>query len=410
MPTTDNTDALARQHLIDPEICIRCNTCEDTCPVDAITHDSRNYVVRFDLCNGCNDCISPCPTGAIDNWRQVRISRAWSVEDQFGWDALPAEQAFSADEMGSPIPSDVLRIADEATAGQGGPAVAPWSAAQPYTGLYTAQAPATATVAGNFALTHADAGSDIRHIVLDFGTLAFPVLEGQSIGIVPPGADAGGRPHHVRLYSVASARDGERPGYSNLALTVKRVVEDNDGNPRHGVASNYLCNLNKGDKVQVTGPYGATYLMPNHPGTRLMMICTGTGAAPMRAMTERRRRLLPHKEGGEILLFFGARTRGELPYWGSLLKLPPELIDVQLAFSREPNQHKEYVQDRMRAHAEKVGQWLRDEQTYIYICGHKRMEDGVNQALADICRQNGLDWALLARQMRESGRFHVETY
>ena len=27
------------QHLIDPEICIRCNTCEETCPVDAITHD-----------------------------------------------------------------------------------------------------------------------------------------------------------------------------------------------------------------------------------------------------------------------------------------------------------------------------------------------------------------------------------
>ena len=32
----------AVQHLIDPEICIRCNTCEATCPVKAITHDSRN--------------------------------------------------------------------------------------------------------------------------------------------------------------------------------------------------------------------------------------------------------------------------------------------------------------------------------------------------------------------------------
>jgi benzoyl-CoA 2,3-epoxidase subunit A len=410
MPTTEHGDALARQHLIDPEICIRCNTCEDTCPIDAITHDSRNYVVKFDVCNGCNDCISPCPTGAIDNWRQVKISRAWSVEDQFGWDALPAEQVLSADEMGNPIPSDVMRIAGEAAAGQGGPAAAPGSAAQPYIGLYTAQTPAIATVAGNFPLTQADAGSDIRHIVLDFGTLAFPVLEGQSIGIIPPGTDADGRPHHVRLYSVASPRDGERPGHNNLALTVKRVVEDNDGNPQHGVASNYVCDLNKGDKVQVTGPYGATYLMPNHPGTRLIMICTGTGAAPMRAMTERRRRRLPLKEGGEILLFFGARTRGELPYWGNLLKLPKELIDVQLAFSREPNQPKEYVQDRIRAQAEKVGQWLRDEQTYIYICGHKRMENGVNEALADICRQSGLDWTLLARQLRESGRFHAETY
>ena len=40
--------AVIKQHLIDPEICIRCNTCEATCPVGAITHDDRNYVVNAD--------------------------------------------------------------------------------------------------------------------------------------------------------------------------------------------------------------------------------------------------------------------------------------------------------------------------------------------------------------------------
>ena len=39
------------QHVIDPEICIRCNTCEAICPVGAITHDSMNYVVKADVCN-----------------------------------------------------------------------------------------------------------------------------------------------------------------------------------------------------------------------------------------------------------------------------------------------------------------------------------------------------------------------
>jgi benzoyl-CoA 2,3-dioxygenase component A len=61
METATIDIGVIRQHLIDPEICIRCNTCEATCPVNAITHDDRNYVVRADVCNGCMACISPCP-------------------------------------------------------------------------------------------------------------------------------------------------------------------------------------------------------------------------------------------------------------------------------------------------------------------------------------------------------------
>ena len=75
---------------------------------------------------------------------------------------------------------------------------------------------------GNFRLTDPDADNDVRHIILDFGDTSFPVLEGQSIGIVPPGTDANGKPHVIRLYSVASPRDGEKPKTNNLALTVKR--------------------------------------------------------------------------------------------------------------------------------------------------------------------------------------------
>ena len=86
-----------KQHLIDPEICIRCNTCESICPVGAITHDARNYVVDAEKCNWCNDCISPCPTGSIDNYRTMPRVRAYSLTEQLGWDSLPAE--LSADEL-----------------------------------------------------------------------------------------------------------------------------------------------------------------------------------------------------------------------------------------------------------------------------------------------------------------------
>src|SRR5512147_3021635 len=89
--------AVIRQHLIDPEICIRCNTCEATCPVQAITHDARNYVVDAAKCNLCMACVPPCPTGSIDNWRTMPLVRAYSVAEQLTWDSLPAE--LTADEM-----------------------------------------------------------------------------------------------------------------------------------------------------------------------------------------------------------------------------------------------------------------------------------------------------------------------
>ena len=68
-------------------------------------------------------------------------------------------------------------------------------------------------------ITAPSAESDIRHIVLGFGETIFPVLEGQSIGIIPPGNRPDGKPHDMRLYSVASARDGEKRNANNVGLT-----------------------------------------------------------------------------------------------------------------------------------------------------------------------------------------------
>jgi benzoyl-CoA 2,3-dioxygenase component A len=398
-----------RQHLIDPEVCIRCNTCEDSCPVGAVTHNSDNYVVDVEKCEFCHACISPCPTGAIDNWRDVEKAWAYSLEDQFGWDELPEQAEIEVGEA-APLPEEVNAMTITATSGQGGPAVPPWSAAHPYTNLYTNNKPAVATVSGNFRLTGDGDSSDIHHVVLDFGNTAFPVLEGQTIGVLPPGTDADGKPHHVRLYSVASPRDGERPHYNNLALTVKRVTSDHDGNPITGVGSNYVCDLQRGDKVQVVGPYGTTYLMPNHPGSNILMICTGTGSAPMRAITEQRRRHRNPETDGKLMLFFGARSPAELPYCGPLMKMPKEFIDVNLAYSRVEGQPKQYVQDLIRARGADVAKLLRDENTYVYICGLKGMEQGVDEAFAQLCKDESIDWAELLPLLRASGRYHVETY
>lgn len=399
---------LLHQHLIDPEICIRCNTCESTCPIGAITHDDRNYVVDPDKCNLCMACVPPCPTGSIDNWRDVPREQAYSVQDQLGWEELP-EASSAVPDADAPTPA-----APAASSSGPGSVQAPWSAASPHTQLYgpgAAKPSVRAKVTGNLRVTDVGSDYDTHHVVLDFGDLHFPVLEGQSLGIVPPGTDANGRAHFPRQYSIASPRDGERAGYNNLSLTVKRVLQDHSGQPVRGVASNYVCDLQVGDEVEVVGPYGQSFLMPNHPGSHVVMICTGTGSAPMRAMTEYRRRLRAAGQdvGGKLLLFFGARTQAELPYFGPLQKLPGDFIQSHFAYSREPNQPKRYVQDLMREQAAALAPLLSDPDTFFYVCGLKAMEHGVLEALQDIARGAGLDWGQLGAQLAQ-GRLHLETY
>ncbi len=395
--------ALKKQHVIDPEVCIRCNTCEATCPVGAVTHDDTNYVVDAEKCNFCMDCIAPCPTGSIDNWRVVSAAKAYTLAEQLGWSELPKQEELgeAAPDAEQALETDVDAILEKAHAGAGGKVVAPASASKPTINLYRRVKPAIATVQGNFRITAASTESDVRHIVLSFGDTVFPVLEGQSIGIVPPGTQANGRPHDIRLYSIASARDGEKRNANNVGLTIKRV----DG----GVGSNNMCDLKVGDKVELTGPFGATFLMPNDANANILMICTGTGSAPFRAFTERRRRAMQNA-AGRLVMFFGARTPEELPYFGPLQKVPPSLLEKHLVFSRVVGAEKEYVQDRLRKEAASLGKLLASEATHIYICGLKGMEAGVEEAFADIARKHGLDWAAIKPVMRQGGRYHVETY
>jgi benzoyl-CoA 2,3-dioxygenase component A len=178
--------------------------------------------------------------------------------------------------------------------------------------------------------------------------------------------------------------------------------------------------------------------MPNHPRSNLVMICTGTGSAPMRAMTEWRRRLRraaagPSQggaaptgggagaagawghgsskfEGGKLMLFFGARTKEELPYFGPLQSLPKDFIDTHFAFSRAPGQPKTYVQDLLRQRAADLAPLLADANTFFYVCGLKAMEEGVVLALRDVAQQAGLDWDTVGAALKREGRLHLETY
>jgi ferredoxin--NADP+ reductase len=280
--------------------------------------------------------------------------------------------------------------------------------------LYRVASPGTAHVASNVRLTLPD-DDDVRHVVLDLSGLEYPYLEGQSLGVLTPGLDDRGRPHKLRLYSIASTRLGDDGRGKSASLCVKRVVyiDAVTGVERHGVASNYLCDLEPGDSVAVTGPVGKAFLLPHDPSSNLILVATGTGIAPFRAFLRRIYLELPEWTGA-VRMFFGVRTAAECLYreeLESFLDRPD--FRLTYAFSREqarPDGGRMYVQHRM---AEQIGElWhlLEHENTYLYICGLKGMEDGIEAVLRGRAETEGHPWSEYRTLLLKSGRLLVETY
>ena len=158
--------APVKQHLIDPEICIRCYTCEMTCPIEAITHNDDNVVVDFEKCNFCMDCIPVCPTGSIDEWRVV--TTPYTLDEQFEWMELPEQEAFEpgASEAATgleAIDDEVAKLLAEAHVGAGGKATAPASASKPAINLYTLAKPAELTTAVTKTINEVNSQPSINH-------------------------------------------------------------------------------------------------------------------------------------------------------------------------------------------------------------------------------------------------------
>jgi ferredoxin--NADP+ reductase len=281
--------------------------------------------------------------------------------------------------------------------------------------LYRPNAPWRSRLLANERLTPEGHPSDVRHLVFDLEGGSMRYLEGQSVGILPPGTDEAGKPHKLRLYSVASARRGDRGDHQTVSLCVKRVVytDPETGREVRGVASNYLCDLQPGAEVDMTGPVGRTFLLPEDPTASLLMVATGTGIAPFRAFLAEVFRP-DHPFRGHASLFFGTPTSAEILY-RSEFEAHQDRPDFHLtyAISREQQDaegRRMYVQHRLREQAERIAELVARPNTVVYMCGLKGMETGVEEAIAEVATRRGHDWAALRESYKQTKRWHVETY
>ncbi|MBM4343175.1 MAG: ferredoxin--NADP(+) reductase [Deltaproteobacteria bacterium] len=280
---------------------------------------------------------------------------------------------------------------------------------------YRPSAPLRVTLQSIERLTAPDSPNDVRHLVLRWQPGEFNWHEGQSVGIVPPGVNAKGRPHPVRLFSIASASDGENGDGTTLALTIKRFfwTIPETGEVLPGLCSNYLCDAKPGDQMWMTGPVGRE-MVPLDWTAPMVLVATGTGIAPFRAFLQQRSRLAPAQRG-RCLVVFGAQTADDLSYraWMDGLVATDPLLHVVYARSREEKTsdgRRMYVQDRLRHHGAVAWELLADPRAELYLCGLKGMEDGIEAALADIARQHGGDWPGLRQRLRDEHRLRIEVY
>ncbi len=289
--------------------------------------------------------------------------------------------------------------------------------------IYRPKTPYEGTVKENYSLLKEGAIGRVNHITFDLKD-SDPFLnyvEGQSIGIMPAGEDANGKPHKLRLYSIASTRHGDDFEGNTVSLCVRQLQYEKDGQTINGVCSTYLCDIKPGDKVKITGPVGKEMLLPEEEDANIVMLATGTGIAPMRAYLRRMFEATEKEKNnwnfkGKAWLFMGAPKSANLLYEEDLqryLSNYPDNFKYTKAISREQQNTKGgrmYIQDRVLESANELFNMIENEKTHIYLCGLKGMEPGIDEAMTKAAEEKGLNWSELRPQLKKAGRWHVETY
>ena len=194
------------------------------------------------------------------------------------------------------------------------------------------------------------------------------------------------RPLTPRLYSIASS---QAESESEVHITVGAVRYEIEGRARAGGASSYLADrLEEDAEIRVFIEHNDNFRLPANPETPVIMIGPGTGIAPFRAFMQQR-----DNDGasGKNWLFFGnPHFTEDFLYqveWQRYVK-DGLLTHIDLAWSRD-QQHKVYVQDKIRAKGAEVWRWI-EEGAHIYVCGDaNRMAKDVEQALLEVVAEFG---------------------
>lgn len=275
--------------------------------------------------------------------------------------------------------------------------------------------PYTAKLKSNERLTPPET-DEVRHLVLSIPDATFNFIEGQSIGVLAPPGDDFGNGYHLRLYSIASAREGEEGNLAEISLCIRRCfyIDEVSGERHPGVASNYLCDLEPGAEISIVGPFGRQFQAPKDSTCNILMIGVGTGIAPFRAfmkhMYEERK-----EWKGQVRLYFGARTGMDLLYMND------QKDDLSLYYDKETFQAFEALSSRphfddapdierkMMDNALDVWNLVQDPKTHIYVAGLSSLEQALDRIMIALAGSEE-EWQKIKQKLIDEHRWSTLFY
>jgi len=214
-----------------------------------------------------------------------------------------------------------------------------------------------------------------------------------------------------RLYSIASSL---KKHANQVHLTVGKVTYEKNNRVRKGVASTMLADrVTSGSKVKVFVQPSHGFTVPENSQAPMIMVGPGTGIAPFVSFLQEREAT---GAKGDNWLFFGDQKSGTDFLYREMLEGYSEnglLKRLDTAFSRD-QEHKVYVQDRMRENGEEIFRWL-ESGGYFYVCGDaSRMAKDVDSALHEIIAQHGKMSAdeakAYVKKLAEANRYERDVY
>lgn len=195
-----------------------------------------------------------------------------------------------------------------------------------------------------------------------------------------------------RSYSVASVGDGSAP-LQRIEIAVSYV--------EGGAATKLLGELPVGGTVDASGPYGRFCLQEADTHPRYLLLATGTGVTPYRAMLPQIEKLLSRGDR-EVVLLYGARNETELLY-GEELEAFAQAHPGFLFHGCLSRQARAVPRASDRSgHVQNVLVELGPsaERDIAYLCGNPNMVDAAFAALKDF----GLPVAQIRREKYISSR------